>query len=94
MNEEEAIRLLERELDVFRRESHAQLASRIDSAPVVCERLGQGGARYQVEIQFFQDRRAGGNVRVMGSIDDGRWSAIRPITRSFIKAVDGLFVGE
>ena len=39
------------------------------------------------------DDPARGNIRVMGSVDDGRWRAFMPLNRSFIKAPDGTFVG-
>ena len=38
--------------------------------------------------------RPGGNVLVTGSIDDGGWRAVSPLTRSFIKSADESFVGE
>jgi hypothetical protein len=40
------------------------------------------------------DDRAGGNIRVIASIDDGGLHAFAPLTDSFIKAPDGSFVGE
>jgi hypothetical protein len=49
---------------------------------------------YQVEIQFVWDDRAGGNVRVLGSIDDGGWHAWVPVSRSFLKSSDESFVDE
>ncbi len=94
MNNEEAMRVLDRELAVLREESYAALVDRIRAGPVVYERPGTGGTRYQLEIQVLWDDRTGGNVRVIGSIDDGGWRAFVPLTRSFIKAADGSFVGE
>jgi hypothetical protein len=47
-----------------------------------------------VEIQTFWDSQPGGNVRVMGSIDDGGWRAFLPLSRSFIKSAVDSFVGE
>lgn len=46
------------------------------------------------EIQVFWDDRLGGNVRVLGSIDNGGWRAFVPVNRDFIKAPDGSFVGD
>jgi hypothetical protein len=95
MNHQEALRILEEVLSEFRREPYEQLTSRIGpSSPVVLERAGAGGP-YQLEILFMWDGRPGGDVRVIGSIDDGGWrAAFAPLTRSFIKAADGSFVGE
>ena len=51
--------------------------------------------RQQQLIQgHVQPGRPGGNVRVIGSIDDGGWRAFVPLSDSFIKAADGRFVGE
>lgn len=94
MTQEEAIRLLEQELEGFRREPYPDLAHRIDGGSLNYERLGPAGKRYQVEVLFLWDSRPGGNVRVMGSIDDGGWRALMPVTRSFIKSADGSFVSE
>jgi hypothetical protein len=86
MDHQEAIAVLEEELERFRRESYADLVRRIDQDPVVCERAGAGGITYQLEIQCFWDGSSGGDVRVMGSVDDGGWRALVPLTRSFIKS--------
>ena len=88
MDNEEAIRLLERDMDALRHESYADLARRVDTSREY-ELMGSGGARYQVEIQFLWDNRHGGDVLVMGSIDDGGWRAFVPLTRSFIKSNGG-----
>ena len=94
MNQDEALRLLELELDTFRGVSYANLAARIDQGPIVSERTGQDGAVYQLEVQVLWDGPTGGDVRVMGSIDDGSWRALVPVTRSFIKSAGDRFVGE
>jgi hypothetical protein len=94
MTNEEARRLLARELEVFRRESYADLVRRIDADPVVYERDGSGSTRYQLEIQVLWDGPRGGDVRVMGSVDDGGLWAFVPLTRSFIKTADESVIGE
>jgi hypothetical protein len=94
MNNEEAIVLLEQELAGFRDESYDKLLSRISAGSLDFERVGPSGAKYQVEIQVLWDGRRGGNIRVMGSIDDGGLRAFIPLNRDFIKAPDGSFVGE
>ena len=94
MNSQEALLILGEVLSEFRKESYAGLVSRIGpSSPIVLERGGADGS-YQLEILFMWDGRAGGDVRVIGSIDDGGWRAFSPLTRSFIKSADGSFVGE
>ena len=94
MNREEALALLEVELTAFRKEPYAELARRVSEDGLHFDRTGASGAVYQVEIQCLWDHQPNGGVLVMGSIDDGGWSAFAPLTRSFIKAPDDSFVGE
>jgi hypothetical protein len=93
MNDQEALELLERELAAFRELPYSDLAQRIGGS-LTSECVGAAGAIYQIEIQVLWDDRPGGNVRVMGSIDDGGWRAFAPLTRSFIRRADGSFAGE
>jgi hypothetical protein len=60
----------------------------------VRERTGVGTATYQIEIEVVWDGLKGGNVRVIGSVDDGGWRAWVPLTRSFVKEPSGRFVDE
>jgi len=94
MDKNAAIQILERELAIFRDKPYVDLVGRIPERTLEYERSAATGAKYQVEIQFFWDNQPGGNVRVMGSIDDGGWRAFLPLSRSFIKSADGSFVGE
>jgi hypothetical protein len=94
MDHAEAIAVLERELSRFRDESYAQLVARVDGDVIVVEQTAASGAVYQLEIQCMWDDKPGGNILVMGGVDDGGWRAFAPLSRSFIKAPDGSFVGE
>jgi hypothetical protein len=94
MDTNEAVTLLEEQLGRFRLQSYEALANRIDAEPVTMETPGHAAASYQIEFIFLWDDKPGGNVRVMGSVDDGGWRSFVPVTRSFIKAADGTFVGE
>jgi hypothetical protein len=94
MDHEEAARLLDAELAPFRAETYADLVGRIVQSPSDVERVGPTGTTYPLEVQVLWDARPGGNVRVVGSIDDGGWRAFVPVTRDFIKSPDGAFVGE
>jgi hypothetical protein len=55
---------------------------------------GVSETQYQVTIQVFWDSKPHGDLRVVGSIDDGGWRAFLPLSDSFIMAPDGSFVGE
>jgi hypothetical protein len=92
MNNQEAIALLEQELARLRDEPYAALANRMSAGVLAYERVAPSGTRYQVEVQVFWDDRPGGNLRVMGSIDDGGWRAFLPLNRDFVKAPDGSLV--
>jgi len=92
MDNEEAVAVLERELAALGGASYADLVARIAAGPRAIERSAPSGATYQMEIDVRWDDRPGGNVRVVGSIDDGQWRVFVPMTRSFIKAPDDSFV--
>jgi len=93
MNEEEARRLLEEQLARYRGASYAELL-RLLGTQDVCELHGPSGAWYQIEFSAVWDRHKGGDLRVIGSIDDGGWRAFRPLSSDFIVRPDGTFVGE
>jgi hypothetical protein len=93
MNRAAAERILGDWLARFRAEAYASLAARIDQPPVTAW-IETGDGSYQLELQCFWDDQPDGHVRVMASIDDGGWRAFVPLTRDFIKAPDGRFIGE
>jgi len=96
MDEKEARSILAEHLSRYRRRSYAELAAwvrehHIDTPEVV----GRSGKPYWIEVMFYWDGRPDGNVRVIGSIDDGRGvRAFVPLTDSFIMSPEGRFVGE
>lgn len=85
MDNQQASEILERELESFRQEPYSELVRRIGLEPVVLERAGKGTTAFIVEIEFMWDGPEGGNVLVIGSVDDGGCRAFVPITRSFIR---------
>ena len=91
----EATSLLETELAALRQRPYQDLVIHMAAGPLSCERVGVSGAKYQIEIQAFWDDRPGGNIRVMGSVDDGTLlRATMPVSRDFIMAPNGSFIGE
>ncbi|MEN8188970.1 MAG: hypothetical protein ABFS19_03930 [Thermodesulfobacteriota bacterium] len=66
----------------------------INVEPVVEDRIGPGGRKYQIEIQIFWDDKTGGDIRVMGSVDDGGLRAFIPLAADFIKSPADEFIGE
>ena len=92
MDNDEAVAMLERELAAIAGAPYADLVARIADGSEIVERLAPSGTMYQMEIDVQWDSRPGGNVRVIGSVDDGQFRVLMPLTRSFIKASDDSFV--
>jgi hypothetical protein len=94
MNKEEALAILEREMERYRMRTFAELQRLIgdqDGFKVA----GPGGATYYIEMDAVWDAEPGGDLRVIGMIDDGGWwRSISPLTSDFIISPDGSFVGE
>jgi hypothetical protein len=96
MDKEEAKNVLVEVFNEYHAMSHEELVALIQS-PLALERLGPSGVEYQIEIQAFWDepRKGEGNLRVIASIDDGRFPHVfLPMTTDFIMKSDGSFVGE
>lgn len=96
MDKEEARIIHLDELADFRSMSFQELSSLVGSV-IVMEKKGLSGTDYQIEVLVLWDspRNPGGNLRVIASIDDGRFlSAFNPVTEDFIKGPDGNFIGE
>jgi hypothetical protein len=45
---------------------------------------GASGVDYQVVIQVRREGRRGGDIRIVGLIDDGRWRVFFPLSEDFI----------
>ena len=88
------------QLDAFieklRKRTYSELCELLDKPQ--CEEVrAPDGKSYQIEFEAFWDesRKAGGNLRVIASVDDGTFLAsVHPMSDSFIMAPDGSFVGE
>jgi hypothetical protein len=91
MDKEHAKLALSDQLDDFRRRSYQALVNEIGSLSVI-EVENPSGHPYQIEIQIMWDHKPGGDIRVMGGIDDGGWSAFSPLVESFIITPDGRFL--
>jgi hypothetical protein len=93
MDHEEARSILRTELDKYRGATHSEL-QRLLTEQDVKEVAGGSGKIYQIEIEAEWDDRTGGNIRVLGHVDDGGIRALAPLSDDFIVAPDGSFVGE
>ena len=88
----EARIVLKAELDKYRARAYSDLLGMDEPDTYVV--TADSGVSYQLEIQVFWDGEPDGNIRVLGSIDDGGWRALAPVSRDFIMAPDGTFVDE
>ena len=88
MNREEALSLLDAHLNQYRKLSYAELAAKIGDEEFP-EVVGSSGTEYQIEIQIRWDHKPGGDVRVMGTIDDGSFrGAFKPVCEDLIVTLD------
>jgi hypothetical protein len=76
-----------------RTRSWQDLVALIDK-PRCAELVSAAGTKYQVEVLVFWDGPEDGALRVSGSIDDGGWRSVVPLTRCFIVSSDGTCVDE
>jgi creatinine amidohydrolase len=89
MDKTEAGELLCDHLNSWRTRSYQELVGRIGEG-YPSEAKGRSGAEYQVRVEVFWDGEAHGNIRVIGSIDDGRWRAVLPQRLGRMSGASGL----
>lgn len=89
MNREEAQAILDAKLDEYRRSSCADLAAKV-GCEEICEATGPSGTTYQMEILVAWDGKPKGDIRVLGSIDDGSFrSAFKPLCSDLVITPEG-----
>jgi len=89
MDKREARQLLEEFVAELKSRSYQEWQILIGEEAVV-ERNGPSGVTYQIEWNAFWDSQAGGDIRVMVSIDDGSLARfIVPLTTSFLISPEG-----
>ncbi len=94
MDKQEAIKLLENELELFRPISHQDLQKNIEKEPVTREVTSKDGKKYHIEIITHWDDKPDGDIRVHGCIDDGGLRAYFPLSSDFIKSPANEFIDE
>ena len=96
MNKDEARQILSAELRKFREATYAELITKLGNQGC-WEIVGPSGSAYQIEVDILWDdpRAKSGNIRVIGSVDDGGLiSSFKPLSEDFIMTPDGQFIGE
>ena len=92
MDNREAYQLLEEFVTGLKSRSYLEWQGLIGEEAVV-ERNGPSGVTYQIEWNAFWDSQAGGDIRVMVSIDDGSLARfIVPLTTSLLISPEGRFL--
>ena len=84
MDHNEARQILRQELMKYRTRSYIELIRLVGADPPTLVIQGASGTEYQIEIHIHWDGKDGGDVYVIGSIDDGGWRAFLPLTEHFI----------
>jgi hypothetical protein len=93
MDKTEALAIAECILAELRSETYESLVRRIDR-PETRVLRADSGVEYQAEVTVFWDGGKRNDARVIVGVDDGGFRAVMPLTRDFIVAPDGSFVGE
>jgi hypothetical protein len=93
MDHQIAHAVLDDRLKVLRQRTFEELVALI-GCPDANSAVGEDGKAYQLETQVFWDRKKGGDIHVIVAVDDGGWSAFKPLSAGFMMAPDGTFVGE
>ena len=93
MNKEEAKSVLAKLFAEYAARHYNELRYLLDTQDT-SEVSTKSGKKYQLEFQAVWDDKKGGNLRVIGSIDDGGIKSFAPITYDFVMTPDGEFVGD
>jgi hypothetical protein len=93
LNWAEAREVLATEIERLRCTQRKELLHLLDDSENY-EVAGPSGTVYQVEVEAWWEDTPSENLHVLVAVDDGGWSAFKPICDAFIVAPDGSFVGE
>lgn len=89
MDKVEARGLLAEFLDDLKNRSREELLGLL-SNPACIEKTGKSGTVYQIEYEAVWDKEPGQDLRLIASIDDGRFlSALMPVTSGFLVTPQG-----
>ena len=83
--------LLDAELQRLRVLPYSELAKLV-GAHQLKEVVGEDETLYRVRIEANWDIAKKKSVRVLVSVDDGGWRALRPLSQGFVMRPDGTFV--
>ena len=84
MNIKEATSIVREELTKYRSRPYAELSRLVGERIPTLVVKGPTGAQYQLVVQVHWDGKPGGDIRVVGLIDDGGLRAFVPWSEDFI----------
>ena len=93
MNKEESKTVLTTLLAKYRTKTYSDLQYLLNNQDTM-EVTADSGVKYQIEIQAVWDDKKDGNLRIVGTIDDGGLNAFVPLTTDFIISPNGELIGE
>lgn len=79
MDQVEAKWVLMRSLGRERRKPYSELSALVGQQRSI-EVAARSGRSYQLELQWYWDSDAGGDIRILGSIDDGGLRTFMPMS--------------
>ena len=91
MDNDVAYVLIDAELRRLFELPYSELINRI-GIPETKQVIGEDGHSYQLEIEAIWDISSDEDVRVIVSVDDGGWRALKPLTEDFVMRPDGSYV--
>jgi hypothetical protein len=94
MNRHEAKAILKDEFAKLAALSYRELVACLLDRKERFDVAGPSGARYHVELEASWDDVPEGNLRIVGTIDDGGWRRLLPLAEVAIRAADGSFAGN
>jgi hypothetical protein len=90
MNDDIGYVLIDAELRRLLELPYSELVKLV-GAPEFKEVVGEDGSTYQVEIEAIWDIAGEDDIRIIVSVDDGGWRAVKPLTQDFVMHPDGSF---
>lgn len=93
MNEDVAYVLIDAELRRLLELPYSEIANLV-GAPETKQVVGDDGNTYQLEVEAIWDINGDEDIRVIVSVDDGGWRALKPLTQDFVMRPDGSYVDE
>ena len=93
MDEDVAYVLIDAELRRLLELPYSEISNLV-GAPEMKQVVGEDGISYQLEVEAIWDINGVDDIRVIVSVDDGGWRALKPLTQDFVMRADGSYVDE